>query len=146
MYSASLFPHSLRRFGLSGMALLAIGSAALLAQSNQPSAADGYDPSVDGNVYALVTQADGKLLVGGSFASLRPNGTPAGAEVGRSNLARLNADGSPDSFAPNPNGAVNAIVVQPNGKVIIAGLHQRGWHGSQSHRASQCRRDARREF
>lgn len=121
MYSASLLSHSLRRFGFFGIFCFAISSAAL-AQSNSPSAADGYDPNVDGNVYALVTQADGKLLVGGGFASLRPNGMPAGSEIGRSNLARLNADGTPDSFAPNPNGAVNAIVVQPgDGKIIIAG-------------------------
>ncbi|HEX2854348.1 MAG TPA: delta-60 repeat domain-containing protein [Opitutaceae bacterium] len=121
MYSASLFSSALRRFGLFSTFCFAIGSAAL-AQSNTPSAADGYDPNVDGSVFALVTQADGKLLVGGSFASLRPNGTPAGAEVGRSNLARLTADGRPDTFAPNPNGAVNAIAVQPtDGKIIIAG-------------------------
>ena len=44
----------------------AFAAAAAFAQS--PSAADGYDPNVDGNVYVLATQADGKLLVAGQFA------------------------------------------------------------------------------
>ena len=43
-------------------------------------------------------------LLGGSFNTV--------AGVARSNLARLNSDGSVDgSYAPNPNGTVNAISI-----------------------------------
>ena len=61
-------------------------------------------------------QPDGKVLIGGSFTSV--NGT------NRNRIARLNADGSLDSsFNPGTgaNGAVRAIVVQPDGNVLIGG-------------------------
>jgi uncharacterized delta-60 repeat protein len=92
-------------------ALVAIVTG-LFAQS--PSAADGFDPNVDGTVYSLLTQPDGRIIVGGQFSSVR--GSP------RNNLARLNADGSLDeSYNPNPNGPVRAIVLQPDGRVIVGG-------------------------
>jgi uncharacterized delta-60 repeat protein len=93
-------------------------TAALLAQS--PSANDGFDPNVDGNVYVVATQADGRIVVGGQFTSVRPNG--ALVPTLRNNLARFNADGSVDaSFDPNPNGPVRAIVIQPDGAILIGG-------------------------
>jgi len=79
-----------------------------------PSALDGFDPNVDGNVYVLASQADGKLLVGGQFSTVQ--GYP------RNNLARLNADGSIDhSFDPSPNGPVRAIALQPDGRIVFGG-------------------------
>ena len=97
-------------------ALLAATTAAF-AQS--PSAADGFDPNVDGNVYALAAQADGRLILGGQFATLHPS---VGIAVGRNNLARVNADGSADlSFDPNANGPVRAVLLQPDGKILIGG-------------------------
>jgi len=94
---------------------------ALPAQSNSPSAADGFDPNVNGIVYALAIQTDGKILVAGNFTSLQPNG--AAVPVGHNNLARLNPDGTLDtSFNPTVNSQVNAVVVQPDGKILIGGL------------------------
>jgi uncharacterized delta-60 repeat protein len=59
---------------------------------------------------------NGKFMVAGSFFSI--NG------VVRHNVARMNSDGSMDtSFDPGlgPNGTVEAIAVQPDGKTIILG-------------------------
>ncbi len=94
---------------------------ALVAQSNTPSSADGFDPNVNGIVYALAIQTDGKILVGGNFTSLQPNG--AGTPVTRNNLARVNPDGTLDStFNPNVNSQVNAVAVQADGKIVIGGV------------------------
>lgn len=67
-------------------------------------------------IYALATQPDGKILVGGSFSSF--NGTS------RYNLVRLNPDTTIDpSFDPafQSEGSVRAIHLQPDGKIVIAG-------------------------
>ncbi|MBI3415450.1 MAG: delta-60 repeat domain-containing protein [Verrucomicrobia bacterium] len=79
---------------------------------------------IAGPISALAVQTDGKLLIGGSFESV--NGTP------HKGLARLNANGTLDtSFNSGagldagqgslPVGMVSAIVVQPDGKVLIGG-------------------------
>jgi len=68
-------------------------------------------------VYALALQPDGRILVGGSFDTV--NG------VARSNLARLQPDGSLDtSFLDGMSGAnddVMSIAVQEDGNVLIGG-------------------------
>ncbi|HEX6287719.1 MAG TPA: cohesin domain-containing protein [Herpetosiphonaceae bacterium] len=67
-------------------------------------------------VYSVAVQPDGKILIGGTFTMV--NG------VGRNRIARLNADGSLDtSFAPNSgaNGAVYKLLLQPDGKILVAG-------------------------
>jgi uncharacterized delta-60 repeat protein len=70
-------------------------------------------------VYALAVQVDGKVLAGGSFTSY--NGNASAPDC----LLRLNADGSLDpSFNPGGAGAsstVLALVVQPDGKVLVGG-------------------------
>jgi len=89
------------------------------AQTPTPSAADGFDPNVDGNVYAIATLPDGKILVAGQFGTFRPSIGPAAS---RNNLARLNPDGSIDlAFDPNANGTVRALAVQADGKIVIGG-------------------------
>lgn len=111
---ASFFKSAMHRFW-PVFALLA--PATIFAQS--PSAADGFDPNVDGNVYALATQADGKVLVGGQFSFFQ---TSAAVRFGRSNLARLNAEGSLDeSFNTSANAPVRALLIQPDGKILIGG-------------------------
>jgi len=67
---------------------------------------------------ALAVQADGKLLVGGSFTSL--------GGVNRTNLARLNVDGSLDAgfvadLSPPGDAEIDAICVQPDGKILVGG-------------------------
>lgn len=66
-------------------------------------------------VYSVAVQADGKILLGGPFATF--------GAVTRNNLARLNADGSLDTgFNPNPLSEVDSLVVQPDGKILVGGL------------------------
>src|SRR6476659_2353879 len=65
---------------------------------------------------ALALQSDGRILVGGQFSQVDL--------TQRFNLARLNTNGSVDlSFDPGngPSGDVNAIVIQPDGAIIIGG-------------------------
>ncbi|QBB69068.1 hypothetical protein ELE36_00990 [Pseudolysobacter antarcticus] len=78
-----------------------------------------FDPNANSVVIAVALQPDGKLLLGGNFTSLSPNGGPA---VMRNRLVRLNADGSLDTaFNPNPDAAVSALALQPDGKVLMGG-------------------------
>ena len=66
-------------------------------------------------VSTLVVQPDGKLLVGGYFASV--NG------AARTNLARLTTAGQLDAAFTPPatlTGAVNALALQTNGRVLVA--------------------------
>ncbi|MCD9184868.1 MAG: FG-GAP-like repeat-containing protein [Pyrinomonadaceae bacterium] len=77
-----------------------------------------FQGSGGGNIFAISVQADGKIIIGGAFQTV--NGT---ARLG---FARLNSDGTLDtafntpieqSYAPS----VNAILTQPNGKILIGG-------------------------
>jgi len=66
--------------------------------------------------YSVVLQPDGKIILGGFFASL--NGTNGYG------VARLNANGSLDStFTPatGSNPGIASIALQPDGKVLLAG-------------------------
>ena len=101
-------------------ALVLVSVCALTAAFGQsPSSLDGFNPDVDGNVYALATQPDGKVLVGGQFTTFR---ALSGDTVSRSNLARLNVDGTVDaSFNPSANGPVRAILIQADGRILIGG-------------------------
>lgn len=83
-----------------------------------------------GYLATLAVQADGKILLGGLFNEI--HGKPV------ANLARLNADGTPDTaFQPpvmdpadrwerggvwHEHGAVDAIAAQPDGAILIAGV------------------------
>jgi len=79
-----------------------------------------FDPNAFGSVFTIVTQADGKVLIGGGFTSLAPNG---GASIPRSKLARLNPDGNVDfSYDPSPNGAVEALALQADGQLLVGGI------------------------
>ncbi|HYW72610.1 MAG TPA: Ig-like domain-containing protein, partial [Pyrinomonadaceae bacterium] len=80
---------------------------------------DGFDPSANGLVRTIAVQPDGKILLGGDFTTLSPNG---GAAVTRNYIARLNPDGSVDmSFNPNANSSVQSIALQADGKIILGG-------------------------
>jgi uncharacterized delta-60 repeat protein len=64
-----------------------------------------------GPIYAVAAQADQKIWVGGT------------------NLVRLNADGSTDvtlPWAASTNEAVKAILIQPDGKILAAGVRVSG--------------------
>ena len=77
--------------------------------------------------YCMALQTNGQIVIGGDFATY--NG------ANRTRVARLNADGSLDfSFDPGvgPGSEVQAIAVQPDGKVLIGGqfssLNGLSWH------------------
>src|SRR4051812_22219009 len=57
----------------SAAVLLAIGATAVRGQS----ALDGFDPNPNNLVLALVVQPDGKIVIGGGFSTLSPNGGAA---------------------------------------------------------------------
>ncbi|HKP05056.1 MAG TPA: hypothetical protein VJU77_17020 [Chthoniobacterales bacterium] len=84
------------------------------------SALDGFDPNTNGGIYIVVRQPDGKVLLGGNFTTLSPNG---GAAVTRNRIARLNPDGTLDlAFNPNANGDVRSIALQADGKILVGGF------------------------
>lgn len=70
------------------------------------------------SVEVMAMQADGKVIVGGSFTYYRSTPVPR--------LARLNADGTLDKTFQAPNdtydmfAAITALAVQPDGKIIVA--------------------------
>lgn len=103
---------------LAGVVLFAAMSPGLDAQTANP-ANDGFNPNPNGIVNTIVVQPDGKILIGGYFTQLQPDGSPA---YGRNYIARLNHDGSVDtSFSTSANGVVRSIVLQPNGQMLVTG-------------------------
>jgi uncharacterized delta-60 repeat protein len=83
-----------------------------------------FNPNANGQIYAIVIQPNGQILIGGNFTTLQPNG--AATATTRNHIARLNADGSLDTtFNPNATSSlasqVFAIVLQPNGQIVIGG-------------------------
>ena len=92
----------------------------LPAQGRAQFVLDDFDPNANGSVRVVVVQPDGKILIGGDFTTLSPNG---GAAVTRNRIARLNADGTLDTaFNPNANGGVYSIAVQADGKILVGGI------------------------
>ena len=82
--------------------------------------------SASSPVLCLALQADGRLLVGGSLSSYSPTGTT----TARNYLARFDASGTLDAaFVPaqvnnilrSRTTSVNALVVQPDGKIVLGG-------------------------
>ncbi|HMJ90900.1 MAG TPA: hypothetical protein VK530_13850 [Candidatus Acidoferrum sp.] len=75
---------------------------------------NSFNASVDGTVFAIAAQPDGKVIIGGTFTVV--NGTP------RSYLARLNANGSLDTgFAPVNAPAQYVYRVEVAGSEIYVG-------------------------
>ncbi len=80
-----------------------------------------FDPGAGGSypyVYSLAVQADGKILVGGRFSTL--------GGQSRTNIGRLNPDGTPDtSFNPGAAGGsvpyVASLVAQADGTILVGG-------------------------
>lgn len=76
----------------------------------------GFNADLNGSVRGIAEQRDGKLVIGGDFT------TAAGKN--RNRIARLNPDGTVDSsFDPGEgaNGRINAIGIQSDGTIIVAG-------------------------
>lgn len=100
--------------------LLLCWLGSLLAALSLPLRAQTLDPSFAAismyrvaNIEAAAQQADGKLVVSGTF--IRVNGTAT------SGLVRLNTDGSLDpSFSLNVQGSAQALAVLPGGQIMAA--------------------------
>jgi uncharacterized delta-60 repeat protein len=85
---------------------------------------DDFEPGSDDAIYSIVVQPDQRILVGGAFTTLGGGDT---GETPRQKIGRLNPDGSIDTtFNPSTsvgsNGQVRALAVQPDGKVLVAGV------------------------
>jgi uncharacterized delta-60 repeat protein len=90
--------------------------ALALCTSLNAQTVDSFNPGASANssILALASQSDGKILIGGTFTNI--NGQP------RTNIARLNEDGSLDlSFNPGANDIVNALAIQVDGKILVGG-------------------------
>lgn len=124
--SPTLVYHSVRLIRIRRASPVACAAVTLvLALSARADAQTGFDPGADGPVNVIVVQPDGKILVGGLFNHLGGGGTGTAA---RKNIGRLNADGSIDtSFDPGTvagaptSGAVYALALQPDGKILVGG-------------------------
>ncbi|PYK97616.1 MAG: hypothetical protein DME19_15725, partial [Verrucomicrobia bacterium] len=94
-------------------------SRSYLARLNSNGSLDtSFDPGPDtnGHVNSVVIQSDGKVLVGGYYQT--PSGSP------RNCITRRNADGSLDAsfiVGSGANGEVLSVLVEGDGKVVIAG-------------------------
>jgi len=77
---------------------------------------DTYKPNLwDGSINAMALQADGMLVIGGTFQH-------ADTRIARNRIARLNEDGWVDpTFDPDANGEVLALAVQTDGKILVGG-------------------------
>lgn len=87
--------------------------------------ADSFDPNANslGWVYSVAVQADGKILLGGAFTTLKPNG---GMPTTRNHVARLESDGRLDQTLDSDvvggqNQGIYGTAKQPNGKILIGG-------------------------
>ena len=99
--------------------LLLGGVTAMRGQS----ALDGFASNTNGPVVVVVVQSDGKVLIGGNFTAITPEG---GVPVTRNYIARLNPDGTLDTaFNPNASGGlptvVGSIALQADGKILVGG-------------------------
>ncbi len=101
----------------------------------------GFDAAVS----AVAVQADGKVLVGGSFTTY--NGTAA------ARLLRLHADGTLDATFSVGTGftitapatpSVQAVVVQPDGRILVGGSFET-YNGSFSRRIVRLNPDGSRD-
>jgi uncharacterized delta-60 repeat protein len=71
----------------------------------------------DSTVFAITTQSDGKILVGGNFTTYN--------DVTENRIIRLNTDGSKDttfSIGTGFDNSVRAIELQNDGKIVVGGL------------------------
>lgn len=97
------------------------GVARLNADGTLDAAFGDGQSGVDGAVGTIALQSDGRVLIGGNFNQV--NG------VVRDYLARLNADGTLDTnFGTGQGGTdwiVDAIAVQPDGRIVLGGRFTR---------------------
>ncbi|MCW0219562.1 MAG: immunoglobulin domain-containing protein, partial [Prosthecobacter sp.] len=80
-----------------------------------------FNVTVDGEVRAIVVQADNSIIIAGSFANVKGSGVGQ-SNTARNNIAMLNADGSlAGSYNPNANGDINILLLEPSGNLLVGG-------------------------
>lgn len=78
----------------------------------------GFNPGAGGVVHAIVTQSDGKIIVGGDYSDVLIGSTL----YTRNNIALFNANDSLDlTFNPGADGIIYSICNQLVGKILIGG-------------------------
>jgi len=100
--------------------LCRISAGGVVDSTFNPILSGGPFPSDSASVSTLAVQADGAILVGGTFNGL--NGAT------RTNLGRLNANGSLDAgFDPGLArfNSVDRVVLQPDGAILVGGSFSR---------------------
>lgn len=83
-----------------------------------------FDPGTGPNssIKAVAIQSDGKILIGGGFSTI--------SGLDRRYIARLNANGTLDTTFDSgigPSSSIEAISIQPDGKILVG-----GWFSSYS--------------
>jgi len=78
-----------------------------------------FDPGtsglMSGDVRTIAVQADGKIVVGGSFDTL--------SDESHNHIGRLDLDGAVETnFSPDRAGDVRTVAVQADGKILVGGL------------------------
>lgn len=103
------------RLVLLPLSILLLSSSSVLPQK----LSDGFHPDITNTVMAVAVQADGKILVGGEFLSV--------GGVSRTNIARLNPDGTLDAgFVSSvatrfDSSARPVLLIQKDGKILLNG-------------------------
>jgi len=82
------------------------------------------NPSPNNQVATITMQRDGEILIGGAFTTVQyilpGSGSDSGTNVDF--IARLNPNGNLDpNFPTNSGGPIRQIVVQADGKILLAG-------------------------
>jgi uncharacterized delta-60 repeat protein len=79
-----------------------------------------FGPAVNGAVHRIAVQGDQQVIVAGSFAQAR--GTSDTEPTARNNIVRFSSAGALDTtFDPNVNGAIRALAIQSDKKILIGG-------------------------
>lgn len=121
VYSIAIQPDQKILLGGNFVNFNGIGRFRIVRVNTDGSVDSTFDPGTvfGARVYALGIQSDGKIIAGGTFTSFN--------DTSRIHVVRLNSSGSVDTsfvpaIEPTGNGAVHALTIQPDGKVIIGGL------------------------
>jgi uncharacterized delta-60 repeat protein len=79
-----------------------------------------FNPDPNGVPSSFIELSNGNILMGGNFSTVDPNFGSTTYTYG--SLVELNPDGTLDtSYNPSPNGAVDTMVLQPDGKLLVGG-------------------------
>jgi uncharacterized delta-60 repeat protein len=108
-----------------GFAGLGLQSHSGIGRINPDGTIDvNFDPGCNARVNTIAVQPDGKIVIGGGFSWLGGGGF---GDTPRSKIGRLNPDGTLDiEFNPGISrnqffGSVWALLVQPDGKILVGG-------------------------